>query len=129
MDKPKILVVEDEKETLELMMGILNECFESEVEGVMRGGEALRLMEENNYDLVVLDIKLDELSGLDIIRQIKKQKSLPDILIVTAWDSRQVADGAIDAGAIDYMPKPVDADCLVAKVKMILEKKGKCIER
>ena len=124
MENPKILIVEDDKETLELLISILGNFFGDLIEGTQGAEEALKLIKTNEYDLVILDIKLGELNGLDIIREVKKEKELPDILIVTAWDSKQVALEAIDAGALDYMPKPIDARIFVEKVKQILEKKN-----
>jgi len=69
------------------------------------------------------------LSGIDIMRKVKGEGTLPDILVTTAWDSVQIANEVIEEGAIDYISKPVILETIKLKVKNILEKKGKYIEK
>ena len=68
---------------------------------------------------------MPEMSGLDVIREVKQHKELPDVLVVTAYDSTDVTKEALDLGALDYMPKPFELKTFQLKVKEILEKKGK----
>ena len=68
---------------------------------------------------------MPEMNGFDVMEQVKAKKNLPDIIVVTGWDSQQVAQEAINKGASDYIPKPITFDALHLKIKSVLQKKGK----
>lgn len=129
MDKPKILVVEDEPETLTFIKQCIERVVECEVHLSGSGEDALDKIKNNEFDLVILDIKMPGLSGLDVMRMAKKEKKLPDTLVITGWDSAQVLGEVIKEGALDYMPKPIISAALKEKIKDILEKKGKYFEK
>jgi len=127
MDKPKILVVEDEPETAGFIKKCVERVVECETQLSENGEDAFDKIKNNEFDLVILDIKMPGLSGIDVMRMVKKEKQLPDTLVITGWDSEQVLGEAIKEGALDYMPKPVISGTLKMKIKNILEKKGKYI--
>jgi DNA-binding response OmpR family regulator len=129
MDKVKILVVDDEEATLKFVKNCIDRAIDCEVYEAENGDQAIAQMKANDFDLVVLDIKMSGMNGLDVMREVKKVKVLPDVLVVTGYDSVQLSHEVIDAGAVDYMPKPVFAENLMLKIKGILEKKGKYIEK
>ena len=129
MDKPKILIVEDELDTMKMIKSSLERFMECQIMESGSGEDALNKIRNYNFDLVILDIKMPGLSGLDVMRQVKKEKKLPDILVTTGWDSAQVAGQVVKEGALDYIPKPITLDTLKIKIKNILEKKGKYIEK
>ena len=125
MDNIRVLIVEDEIETMELMKHCLERCLACMISAANNGEDALGKIKRMHFDLIILDIKMPGLSGLDVLKRIKVLRDHPDILVVTAWDSAQVAEEAIKEGATDYIPKPVTLDILQAKVKTILGKKRK----
>ena len=129
MHELKILVVDDETETLEYLAKQIERFLKCAVYKSDSGQDAIDKMAGIDFDLVILDIKMPEVNGLDVMRETSKIKKLPDILVVTAWDSAEVVDEVIAAGAIDYIPKPVSSETLLEKVKTILEKKGKYIKK
>src|SRR3954454_3385192 len=86
------------------------------------GEAALQATREQQPDLLLLDIMMPKLDGLEVCRQIKEDAHLPftPIILVTAKaDSRDIIAG-LDAGADEYLPKPVDQGALVARVRSML---------
>ncbi|UCC95689.1 MAG: response regulator [Candidatus Omnitrophota bacterium] len=129
MENIKILIVEDEIDTMETIRNNLKKFLQCEIDISNNGEDAINKIKNNIFDLVILDIKMAGLSGLDVIKNIKQETRLPDILVITAWDSAQVADEVIREGALDYIPKPIMLETLKIKIKNILEKKGRYIEK
>lgn len=124
----KILVVEDELETLNIIKNNLEKIPHCQVETAEDGDKAVEKIMACEYDLVLLDIKLPGKSGYDVMKEVKKKKQLPDILVVSGYDSSHVIDVFMGEGAVDYLPKPFDVKILQRKIKAILAKKGKRIE-
>jgi response regulator of citrate/malate metabolism len=77
------------------------------------------------YDLIFLDIKLPGFSGLDVLRQIKKDNNAQDVIMVSAYNDGDVADMSRKAGAVNYITKPVYMENFQKLLKEIFEKKGK----
>jgi len=125
----KILIVEDEVDTIEVVKNSLGRFLDCEIDAATDGETAITKILEDDFDLVILDIKMPGLSGIDVLRKVKLKKALPDILVITAWDSTQVAEEVVKEGALDYIPKPITVDTLKLKMKTILEKKGKYSEK
>jgi DNA-binding response OmpR family regulator len=117
-----ILVVEDHPAIAEL----IGECLELggyEVDFARDGVEALRLLGEVNYDLVILDRSLPRLDGIDVCRRIgEKQGKAPPILMLTAHDALEDKLSGLDAGADDYLTKPFAAEELRARVAALLKR-------
>ncbi len=111
---PRILLVEDHLISQFVLKGLLEElgCM---VDAVTHGHQALQKMHPSSqYDLVLMDINLPDISGIDVTREIKslpQYKNLP-IVAVTAHVSEADVDRMIEAGAINVIPKPVDIDML-----------------
>ena len=124
MEIPKVLVVDDELEVLQNLKSIVSHMIECQIDDANNGNDAILKMQENDYDLVILDIKMPEASGIDAMRKIKETKSLPDILVITAYDSASIAEEVVSEGAVDYIPKPIYPDNLKLKIKQILEPKN-----
>lgn len=126
--KARILVVEDELETLEHIRKSLDLIVRGEITAVSNADEAIKKILEVNFDVVLLDIKLPGKSGLDVIKEVKKKKALPDIIIVSGYDSNDIVKQLLKEGVVDYVPKPIDIKILYRKVRDILKKKGKRME-
>jgi two-component system LytT family response regulator len=107
----KILIVDDEpiarrilREELETFSGV-------EIAGEAENGEvALRKIRSVKPDLVLLDLQMPAMGGLEVVRRLKQGSSLPAIVIVTAWEQHAIQ--AFEAGAIDYLLKPVSRERL-----------------
>ncbi|MCP4653478.1 MAG: response regulator [Candidatus Omnitrophica bacterium] len=129
MKRAKLLVVEDEKEVLAYFRGSLEKKFDADIEAVDNGEEAVKIMIENDFDLVIMDIKMPSMSGIDVMKKVSEARKLQDVIVVTAYDSKDIAFEAEEAGALDYVAKPLNMEALLSKVKRILGDKGLSVEK
>jgi DNA-binding response OmpR family regulator len=116
----KILVVEDDKTLLDLLKYNL-EKEGHEVATAMDGGEAIDKARASPPDAIVLDIMLPVLNGLEVCRILRKEMSVP-IIMLTARDDEIDKISGLDAGADDYMTKPFSMRELMARVRAILRR-------
>lgn len=108
MDIIKILVIDDEEEICELTRSFLrkkNYC----TLGATSGKEAIEIIKKEHPHLVLLDIRLGEDSGIDVLRQIKEIDKNIKVIMVTALDDEQSIQEAKSLGAEDYIAKPFTA--------------------
>lgn len=119
----RILVVEDDAALREAVVSILREE-KYLVEEAATGEEGLYLAGQNIHDLIVLDIMLPEVSGLEILRNLRSNGSNVPVLLLTARDSVEDRVVGLDTGADDYLVKPFAIRELVARVKALLRRKG-----
>lgn len=123
--KPKILVVDDEADVVERLANIILRSINCFVEKASDGKEALEKLKNYTFDLVLLDIKMPGLSGIDVIKEAVKFVPQTKILAISGYDSREVADEALKAGAVDFLPKPLTKEAIELKLKQILSQAGK----
>lgn len=123
--KPKVLVVDDEEEVRTHLGNLIARHFDCDLDRAANGQEALDKLKANKFDLVVLDIKMPGLSGIDVIREAIKFTPDTKFLAVSAYDSIDVADEALRVGAVDFVHKPQTIEGIERKVKDILKKIGK----
>lgn len=121
----KILIIEDDNDTKELMKDYLLKTLECEIQEAREGEEALSKIKVNNFDLIILDIGLPGVSGTDILKKMRKENLNLDFLVTSGWDSLSVLGETLDYGAKDYLSKPFSLDMFGLKVKEILSKKNK----
>jgi len=119
----KIIVAEDEDITLKNILETLQEAG-YEVAGTKNGDEALQLMEKRHFDVLITDIKMPRMSGIELMEQVKEKYTEMDVIIITGFGSISSAVSAIKKGAYDYITKPFDLDELLLKVKKIHEQKS-----
>lgn len=118
----KILIVEDEasfSEALEFLLG--KEGFS--VLTAATGTEALRKFEQGGIDLVLLDLMIPEISGIEVCRQIRAKSKIP-IIMLTAKDSEVDKVVGLEIGADDYVTKPYSSRELVARIRAVLRRNG-----
>jgi PAS domain S-box-containing protein len=123
MNKQKILVVDDEQMNIELLDGILSKDYE--VVTALSGIEALVKVEKTFPDIVLLDVMMPNMNGYSVCKQLKsspKTMSIP-IVMVTALKEREDKIKAIEAGADDFLSKPVDMLELTSRVKSLIRVK------
>jgi DNA-binding response OmpR family regulator len=119
----KLLVVEDEKDLADaIATGLTRQTYC--VDLTYDGTEALRLIEVNKYDLLILDLNLPGVDGLEICKQVRATDSTIGILMVTARASQDARVLGLDTGADDYLVKPFHFPELLARVRAILRRKG-----
>jgi len=114
----KILVIEDDKTVGEYVQrGLADARYQADLVG--DGDEGLRLAAGGHYDLVVLDLRLPKISGLDVLRTLRDRgKGLP-VLVLTAQDSVDFKVQALRMGADDYVTKPFAFEELLARVEAL----------
>ncbi len=117
--RKRILVVEDDPEIIELHRAYLSERFLVDIEST--GVNAIRYLKKNNtIDLALIDLMLPDISGIDVLREIKKLMPFVPTIIVTAFGSEDVAVKAFRCGARDYIRKPFDYDELIERMNFCL---------
>ena len=119
----KILVVEDNTKLLDSIVKELEKHFQ--VESTSNGEEAYYLIKQNIYDLVVLDLMLPGMDGIQILEGIRKANEYILVLILTAKESVDDKVKAFMIGANDYLTKPFYMEELVARIYAMLRTKGK----
>lgn len=113
----KILVVDDEKSMCDFMEIMLSkEGYE--VETTVSGSEAIQRTSSSKYDLIIADLMMPEMSGLDLLKKIKKGRPNQDMIVMTAFASVDTAIEAMREGALDYITKPFKVD----EIKLVIEK-------
>lgn len=115
----RILLVEDEKDLNRILAKGLKKIGYA-VDGAFDGEEALFMFDVNEYDLILLDLNLPKIDGLDVLKEIRKRNLYIKVIILSARvDIDQRVEG-LDAGANDYMIKPFDFKELEARIRTLL---------
>ena len=116
----KILVVEDDEKIARVIQLELE--FESyEVTNAYTGKEALDKYEEDSFDLILLDVMIPELNGLEVLRRIRQKDEAIRIIMLTARDAVMDKVSGLDSGANDYMTKPFEIEELLARIRAQLK--------
>ena len=123
MEDGKILVVEDQDAMREsLVIAFKDEGYQ--VEGVASGEEAIQRLNSNNvYDLVVTDLKMKKVDGLEVLKAVKNANSSTEVVLITAYGTISTAVQAIRDGAYDYVTKPFRHQEILKVAKKAIEKK------
>ena len=118
----RILIVDDEIEFMETLVKRLRKR-KLDVNGVTSGEAALAQLKEKPVDVVVLDVKMPGMSGLDTLGKIKKHYGLIEVIMLTGHASVEVAIEGMNVGAFDYLMKPIEIDDLVYKIQDACKRK------
>lgn len=119
----KLLLVEDEKQLSEALQQILIKNKYS-VDAVYNGDEGLDYALTGVYDVIILDIMLPKLNGLEILKMIRKRKISTPVILLTAKGSVDDRILGLDSGADDYLPKPFSPDELLARLRALTRRNG-----
>lgn len=118
MRTPRVLIVEDSLEMADLLAICLQtDTIESDIAG--DGRKALELAQSRAYDLVLLDLGLPDMDGVDVVRTVRRASGTPVLVLSARSDERQKIE-ALDAGADDYLTKPFGMGELLARVRVAL---------
>jgi len=123
LDPFSVLFVDDEVEFLETLLKRMKKR-DLQVSGVKSGQEALEFLDRNPVDVVVLDVKMPGMDGIQALREIKKLHPIIEVIMLTGHASVEVAIEGMELGAFDYLMKPVDIDDLLYKVEDAYKKKS-----
>jgi DNA-binding NtrC family response regulator len=111
-----VLVVDDEAEFMETLVKRLRKR-KLTVSGVTSGEAALEQLKETLFDIVVLDVKMPGMNGLDTLRELKKSYPLVEVIMLTGHADMEAAIEGMDVGAFDYLMKPIEIDELLYKIQ------------
>ncbi len=117
--KPIILVVDDEEDVLGVFQQIIPKT-EYTVLIAKTGKEALEQVEKESPNLVVLDLKLPDISGIDVLRRVKRVNNNIEVIMITGYGTIETAKKAMRLGAYDYITKPFDNSKINTLIKSVL---------
>ncbi|AGN36972.1 response regulator transcription factor [Bacillus paralicheniformis] len=120
MEAIRVLIADDEKEIRDLLKTYLKrECYEVDV--AVDGEDALRLFEQNHYHLVILDVMMPKIDGIEVCRRMRNHTNVP-ILMLTAKDLEGDKILGLSIGADDYITKPFSVNEVLARIKAMLRR-------
>ncbi len=115
MDKAYILVVDDE-ERIRHLLSLMLQANGYEVDQAKDGLEALKMIEENQYDLLISDIKMPNLDGMSLLEELRENDNLIPVIFITAFATVESSVEAMKAGAADYITKPFEEERIIVTV-------------
>jgi DNA-binding NtrC family response regulator len=123
MDGFNVLLVDDETEFLDTLVKRIKKR-NVNAYGVGSGEDALAFLSQHPVDVVVLDVRMPGMDGIQVLRQIKQQHPLVEVIMLTGHANLEVAIEGMELGAFDYMMKPMDIDELLYKLQDAHKKKS-----
>ena len=117
--KAKILVVEDDRALRELLQMELSRSG-YKVEAAMNGMEGLSKYRDENFNVVLLDVKMPGMDGIEALRQMRAESIVPEVIMFTGHGSIETAVECIKHGAYDYLTKPVESEQLLSVLRVWL---------
>ncbi len=122
MTEFNVLLVDDEAEFLETLVKRLRKR-KLNAMGAKSGEEALEVLRAQPVDVVVLDVKMPGMDGIETLREIKRHSPLVEVIMLTGHANMEVAITGMELGAFDYLMKPMDIDELLYKLQDAYKKK------
>jgi DNA-binding NtrC family response regulator len=122
MEAFRVLVVDDEADFLETLVNRLRRR-QVDVRGVASGREALDLLAREAFDVVILDVLMTGMDGIETLRQIKEKQPMVEVIMLTGHGSVESGLQGMRLGAFDYVMKPADIHDLLEKVRQAHERK------
>ena len=122
MEKFKVLIVDDELDFLETIVKRLR-ARDVEVSGVESGYLALEALDSSSPDVIILDVRMPGMDGIETLREIKKKKPLTEVIMLTGHASVESGIQGMQLGAFDYLMKPIALDELLEKVRQAYARK------
>ena len=116
MTKRSILIVDDERDLLQLLKRSLEPDLSCRIQTAPNGGAALKCLDANTFDLVLADIKMPGMNGLELLEHIKRDTPDLTVVMMTAHGDIEMAVQAIKSGAYDFITKPFDHEALLLRL-------------
>jgi len=118
----RVLIIEDEKRLAQNISQVLIENEGYAVDLSFDGIDGLHMAKSSSYDLIVLDLRLPGMHGLDILKTLRAQRNTTPVLILTACDTPSDVVKGLDCGSDDYLTKPFDIGEFVARCKALIRR-------
>lgn len=123
MDKGKILVLDDDPVVVLSCKRILGaEGYNITATG--KGEEAIKMLEQEEYDLLITDIKLPDISGIEVLREAQVIQPKTDVVVITGYPNLDDAKESIKLGAFEYIEKPFTPDFMLNVAKKVFDRRG-----
>ena len=122
MENIQVMLVDDEVEFLNTLTKRLRKRG-VDIKGVESGEKALEALKEGHYDVIILDVRMPGMDGIEVLRKIKDGYPLTEVIMLTGHANVEVAVQGMELGAFDYLMKPMDIDELLYKVEDAFKKK------
>jgi len=123
MEDFRVLIVDDEPDFLETIVKRLRKR-NIDAAGADSGKEALELLEKQHFDVVILDIRMPGMDGIETLKEMKRKRPLMEVILLTGHASVESGMQGIQYGAFDYVMKPAEIDELIEKVRQAFERKS-----
>ncbi len=125
--REKILIVDDEKEIRSLLSKALTKHGGFQIDVAENGEEALKKIEKDQFDLVLTDLKMPKINGLELIRRVATNQPNTLTVLMTGHGSIDSAIEAMKQGASDYLTKPLNLDEMFIRLRKVLEERNRFI--
>ncbi len=122
MKEFRVLVVDDEDDFREIFIKRLKKR-ELNVTGAESGEKALQILDKQLFDVVILDVKMPGMDGVETLKEMKRMRPLMEVIMLTGHSTVESAIDGMKLGAFDYIMKPADLDELLEKMSQACEKK------
>jgi DNA-binding NtrC family response regulator len=119
--RQRILVIDDEVDMLFLLRMIIEDNTDYEVETTNGPSEGIKLLREKDFDLVITDLKMPGMDGMDLYHEFKEIKPEIPVVIITAYGSPEISEEALREGVADFITKPFRKDSILFTIKRALE--------
>ena len=117
----RILVIDDEPDMLMLLRMIIEDNTDYVVETTNNPSEGLRILTREDYDLVITDLKMPGMDGLEVFEELRKVIPEIPVIIITAYGSPEAADEALKKGVSEFITKPFRKDSIIFTINRVLE--------
>ncbi len=128
MKKLRVLLVDDEQEFVETLADRLR-MRDLEARIALNGQEALSALGKEEPDVIVLDLKMPGIHGIEVLKRVKRAYPNVEVIILTGHGSKEDEEAARSLGAFNYMRKPADLDALVRHIRTAFKQRMKKLER
>lgn len=122
MEKFRVLVIDDEVDFVETIVKRLRDRG-LEAEGALSGPEGLQLLDNKEFDVIILDVKMPKMNGIETLREIKKKSPLVEVIMLTGHGSVESGIRGLQLGAFNFVMKPVPLNELLKQMTQAYERK------
>ena len=116
----RILAVDDEPHMLRLMERIITEKTPYRITTTSNSLEVPEILEKNEFDLIIMDLKMPGMDGLDLLRFVKEKERFEEVVIITAFGSLETAIEALSLGVFDYITKPFKKEQILFTINRVM---------
>jgi DNA-binding NtrC family response regulator len=127
--KIRVLLVDDQEQFVQLMTERLTMLRDYDVTSSSSGEDALEKVKGYNFDVVILDMLMPGIDGIETLREIKSMKPLTEVIVLTGHAAVDTAIAGMKLGAFDYLEKPYETENLVSKIDKAWQRKAEQAER